>query len=63
MGKIVVSENLTLDGVVQDPAGGEGFGRGGWHRRPAIRPSYVGAPRRALVAARWFSRTRLDTTE
>jgi dihydrofolate reductase len=30
MGKIVVSENLTLDGVVQDPAGVEGFGRGGW---------------------------------
>src|SRR6058998_2078272 len=30
MGKIVVSENLTLDGVVQDPAGAEGFGRGGW---------------------------------
>src|SRR5919108_6511264 len=30
MGKIVVSENLTLDGVVQDPAGAEGFRRGGW---------------------------------
>jgi hypothetical protein len=30
MGKIVVSENVTLDGVVQDPAGMEGFGRGGW---------------------------------
>jgi dihydrofolate reductase len=30
MGKIVVSENLTLDGVVQDPAGAEGFSRGGW---------------------------------
>src|ERR671923_435439 len=30
MGKIVVSENITLDGVVQDPAGAEGFGRGGW---------------------------------
>jgi dihydrofolate reductase len=30
MRKIVVSENLTLDGVVQDPAGVEGFGRGGW---------------------------------
>ena len=30
MGKIVVSENATLDGVVQDPAGAEGFGRGGW---------------------------------
>jgi len=30
MGRIVVSENVTLDGVVQDPAGAEGFGRGGW---------------------------------
>src|SRR5438034_78302 len=30
MGKIVVSENVTLDGVVQDPADAEGFGRGGW---------------------------------
>jgi len=30
MGKIVVSENVTLDGVVQDPAGDEGFRLGGW---------------------------------
>ena len=30
MGKIVVSENVTLDGIVQDPAGVEGFERGGW---------------------------------
>jgi dihydrofolate reductase len=30
MGKIVVSENVTLDGVVEDPAGAEGFERGGW---------------------------------
>jgi dihydrofolate reductase len=30
MGRIVVSENVTLDGVVQDPAGAEGFARGGW---------------------------------
>jgi dihydrofolate reductase len=30
MGKIVVSENVTLDGVVQDPAGNEGFRVGGW---------------------------------
>jgi len=30
MGRIVVSENVTLDGVVQDPAGAEGFERGGW---------------------------------
>jgi dihydrofolate reductase len=30
MGKIVVSENASLDGVIQDPAGDEGFRRGGW---------------------------------
>jgi dihydrofolate reductase len=30
MGKIVISENVSLDGVVEDPAGVEGFGRGGW---------------------------------
>jgi dihydrofolate reductase len=30
MGKIVVSTNATIDGVVQDPDGKEGFGQGGW---------------------------------
>ena len=32
MGKIVISgpQNVTLDGVVQDPDGKEGFGPGGW---------------------------------
>ena len=30
MGKIVVSENLSLDGVVQDPTGEDGFRHGGW---------------------------------
>jgi dihydrofolate reductase len=30
MGKIVVSDNVSLDGVIEDPAGDEGFGRGGW---------------------------------
>jgi len=33
MGKIVVSENVSLDGVVQDPTGEEGFNRGGWFLR------------------------------
>ncbi|HEX3359717.1 MAG TPA: dihydrofolate reductase family protein [Solirubrobacterales bacterium] len=33
MGKIVVSTNMTLDGVVQDPDGAEGFERGGWFGR------------------------------
>lgn len=30
MGKIVISTNVTLDGVVQDPDGEEGFELGGW---------------------------------
>jgi dihydrofolate reductase len=30
MGRIVVSDNVSLDGVVQDPAGDEGFRVGGW---------------------------------
>ena len=30
MGKIVISENVSLDGVIQDPAGDEGFRVGGW---------------------------------
>ena len=30
MGKIVVSDNVSLDGVIEDPAGDEGFPRGGW---------------------------------
>jgi dihydrofolate reductase len=32
MGRIIMSgpQNVTLDGVVQDPDGAEGFGRGGW---------------------------------
>ena len=30
MGKIILSENVSLDGVIQDPAGDEGFRLGGW---------------------------------
>jgi dihydrofolate reductase len=30
MGKIVITTNVSLDGVVQDPDGEEGFKRGGW---------------------------------
>ncbi len=30
MAKIVVSDNVSLDGVIEDPAGDEGFRRGGW---------------------------------
>ena len=28
--RIIVSDNVSLDGVMQDPAGDEGFERGGW---------------------------------
>jgi dihydrofolate reductase len=30
MGKVVVSQFVTVDGVVEDPGGAEGFDRGGW---------------------------------
>jgi dihydrofolate reductase len=33
MGKIVITTNATLDGVVQDPDGREGFELGGWFNR------------------------------
>jgi dihydrofolate reductase len=46
MGKIVISANVTLDGVVQDPDGEEGFARGGWFHQ------VVGAAELADWAAR-----------
>ena len=30
MGKVVVSEFVTLDGVMEDPGGAEAFEHGGW---------------------------------
>ena len=38
MGRIVMSNNVSLDGVVQDPAGDEGFRVGGWVGVIASRP-------------------------
>ena len=38
MAKIIISENASLDGVVQDPAGDEGFRHGGWVGRITDRP-------------------------
>ena len=35
MGKLVISTNMTLDGVVQDPDGQEGFRLGGWFAKSA----------------------------
>jgi dihydrofolate reductase len=48
MGKIVVSDNVSLDGIIQDPAGDEGFSRGGWVGLIKDRP---GASRLALDEA------------
>ena len=30
IGKIIISQNVSLDGVIQDPVGDEDFSRGGW---------------------------------
>ena len=39
MGKIVMGgpQNVSLDGVVQDPDGKEGFGRGGWFVQSGVK--------------------------
>jgi dihydrofolate reductase len=37
MGKIIISENVSLDGVVQDPMGEEGFRLGGWYHQIGAR--------------------------
>jgi len=72
MGKIVVSDNISLDGVIQDPAGGEGFPRGGWVGLIKDRPDLaklaldealgteamlMGRRTYEWFAARWPSRT------
>jgi dihydrofolate reductase len=72
MGTIVISENVSLDGVVQDPAGDEGFSRGGWVGRIADREDLaevtldealsaeallVGRRSYEWLAARWPSRS------
>src|ERR687893_3333489 len=72
MGKIVISENVSLDGVIQDPAGDEGFTRGGWIGRIAALPELakvtldealrseallLGRRSYEWLAARWPSRS------
>jgi len=72
MGKIVVSDNVSLDGVVQDPAGDEGFRVGGWVGLLKDRPELnklaldealgteallLGRRSYEWFAARWPSRT------
>jgi dihydrofolate reductase len=38
MRRIVVSDNVSLDGVIQDPTGDEGFRLGGWVGQLKDRP-------------------------
>ena len=53
MGRIVISENVSLDGVVQDPTGDEGFRRGGWFDEfSGERPRGVGRARARRGARR-----------
>jgi dihydrofolate reductase len=71
-GTIVVSDNISLDGVMQDPAGDEGFARGGWVGLIKDRPELamlaleeargseamlMGRRTYEWFAARWPSRT------
>jgi hypothetical protein len=51
MGKIVVSENVTLDGVVEDPSGDEGFRHGGWVGQVKDRPAVGKAVLEGLLGA------------
>jgi dihydrofolate reductase len=73
MGRIIVSENLSLDGVVQDPTGDEGFRVGGWFTQGdrdreewakveldealAAEALLLGRRTYEFFAARWPSRT------
>jgi len=72
MGKIVISENVSLDGVVEDPTGEEGFARGGWFGQIKDRPDVarlalddalnaeallLGRRSYEFFGARWPSRT------
>ena len=72
MGTIVISENASLDGVIQDPTGEEGFARGGWFGQIKDRPEVaklaldealgaeallLGRRSYEFFAARWPSRS------
>jgi dihydrofolate reductase len=72
MATIIVSDNVSLDGVIQDPVGDEGFPRGGWVGLISDRPELarvtldevlhtdamlMGRRTYEWFAARWPSRT------
>ena len=57
MGRIVISENLSLDGVIQDPTGEEGFKFGGWFDQMSDKDRAEWAKvefQEALDAAAWL---------
>jgi dihydrofolate reductase len=56
MGKIIVSENVTLDGGVKDPTGEEGTPRGGWFAQagPTDRAAFGQAALEEALAADAF---------
>jgi dihydrofolate reductase len=70
VGKIIISTNASLDGVVQDPTGEEGFDRGGWfvgddlgawskvsfEEALAAEALLLGRQTDAWFASRWLSR-------
>ena len=72
MGTVVVSDNVSLDGVIQDPVGDEGFPRGGWVGLISDRPELAAVTLEEIMgtaamvmgrrtyewfAGRWPSRT------
>lgn len=64
MGKIVITTNATLDGVVEDPDGKEGSGHGGWfyHFGEADVPAWdVLSTQQALAAEALLLGRRTDT--
>jgi dihydrofolate reductase len=54
MGKIVVSQNVSLDGVVEDPTGEEGFKHGGWFEQ------FMGQDRPAWAAVEFSEARRAE---
>jgi dihydrofolate reductase len=57
MGRIIISENVSLDGVIQDPTGEEGFKFGGWFDQMPDKDRREWAKvefQEALAAAAWL---------
>jgi dihydrofolate reductase len=54
MGRIVVSQNISLDGVVEDPTGEGGFRHGGWFEE------YMGQDRQAWAEVEFAEAQRAE---